>query len=69
MRIIYRVKIGCFRGECQFWKNQKNITIQLISDKQHKMVIFFPKPQLAACCSGRGPNEAELRQAGIGQPL
>ena len=25
--------------------------------------------QLAACCSGRGPNEAELRQAGIGQPL
>lgn len=25
--------------------------------------------QLASCCSGRGPNEAELRQAGIGQPL
>jgi len=25
--------------------------------------------KLAACCSGRGPNEAELRQAGIGQPL
>lgn len=25
--------------------------------------------KLASCCAGRGPNEAELRAAGIGQPL
>jgi predicted DsbA family dithiol-disulfide isomerase len=25
--------------------------------------------QLAECCSGRGPDEASLRSAGIGQPL
>ena len=25
--------------------------------------------KLASCCTGRGPNEAELRAAGIGQPL
>lgn len=25
--------------------------------------------ELANCCSGRGPNETELREAGIGQPL
>jgi len=25
--------------------------------------------QLASCCKGRGPNEEELRKAGIGQPL
>lgn len=25
--------------------------------------------QLASCCAGRSPNETELRQAGIGQPL
>ena len=25
--------------------------------------------QLAACCAGRGPDEAQLRAAGIGQPL
>lgn len=25
--------------------------------------------KLASCCTGRGPNEAELRAAGIGQAL
>ncbi len=25
--------------------------------------------RLASCCAGRGPNEAELRAAGIGQRL
>lgn len=25
--------------------------------------------KLADCCAGRGPNEASLRSAGIGQPL
>jgi hypothetical protein len=25
--------------------------------------------RLAACCAGRGPNEAELRAAGIGRPI
>jgi glutaredoxin 3 len=25
--------------------------------------------KLASCCAGRGPNEAELRAAGIGQQL
>jgi glutaredoxin len=25
--------------------------------------------QLAGCCAGRGPEEATLRSAGIGQPL
>lgn len=25
--------------------------------------------KLASCCAGRGPNETELRDAGIGQPL
>lgn len=25
--------------------------------------------KLASCCTGRGPNEADLRAAGIGQPL
>jgi hypothetical protein len=25
--------------------------------------------KLASCCAGRGPNESELRAAGIGQPL
>jgi glutaredoxin 3 len=25
--------------------------------------------KLAACCSGRGPDEAALRSAGIGQPM
>lgn len=25
--------------------------------------------KLASCCTGRGPNEAELRAAGIGQQL
>ena len=25
--------------------------------------------KLAACCAGQGPNEADLRAAGIGQPL
>lgn len=25
--------------------------------------------KLASCCAGRGPNEAELRAAGIGQPV
>lgn len=25
--------------------------------------------KLASCCAGRGPNENELRAAGIGQPL
>lgn len=25
--------------------------------------------RLASCCAGRGPNEQELRSAGIGQPL
>ncbi len=25
--------------------------------------------KLAPCCAGRGPNETELREAGIGQPL
>jgi glutaredoxin len=25
--------------------------------------------KLASCCAGRGPNETELRAAGIGQPL
>ncbi len=25
--------------------------------------------KLASCCAGRGPNEAELRAAGIGQRL
>ena len=25
--------------------------------------------KLAACCAGRGPGEAVLRDAGIGQPL
>lgn len=25
--------------------------------------------QLADCCTGRGPDEASLRSAGIGQPL
>ena len=25
--------------------------------------------KLAECCTGRGPNEAALRSAGIGQPL
>ena len=25
--------------------------------------------QLADCCAGRGPDEASLRQAGIGQPI
>lgn len=25
--------------------------------------------ELADCCSGRGPEEASLRKAGIGQPL
>lgn len=25
--------------------------------------------KLAACAAGRGPNEADLRAAGIGQPL
>lgn len=25
--------------------------------------------KLADCCAGRGPNEATLRSAGIGQPL
>ena len=25
--------------------------------------------QLADCCAGRGPDEAALRTAGIGQPL
>jgi glutaredoxin 3 len=24
--------------------------------------------KLADCCAGRGPTEAELRQAGVGQP-
>ena len=25
--------------------------------------------KLASCCAGRGPNETELRAAGLGQPL
>lgn len=25
--------------------------------------------KLASCCTGRGPNEVELREAGIGQQL
>ena len=25
--------------------------------------------QLAECCAGRGPDEAALRRAGLGQPL
>ena len=25
--------------------------------------------KLASCCAGRGPNEAELREASIGDPL
>lgn len=25
--------------------------------------------KIASCCADRGPNEAELRAAGIGQPL
>lgn len=25
--------------------------------------------KLASCCASRGPNEAELRAAGIGQPV
>ncbi len=25
--------------------------------------------KLASCCAGRGPNEAELRAVGIGQPI
>ncbi|MFP5344746.1 MAG: thioredoxin family protein [Gammaproteobacteria bacterium] len=25
--------------------------------------------QLAECCAGRGPDEAALRQAGIGEPM
>lgn len=25
--------------------------------------------QLADCCAGRGPNEATLRSAGLGQPV
>ncbi len=25
--------------------------------------------KLAGCCAGRGPEEAKLRQAGLGQPL
>lgn len=25
--------------------------------------------KLADCCAGRGPDEATLRQAGVGQPL
>lgn len=25
--------------------------------------------KLASCCTGRGPSEVELREAGIGQPL
>ena len=25
--------------------------------------------KLAECCEGRGPNEATLRAAGLGQPL
>ncbi len=25
--------------------------------------------ELAGCCAGRGPNEATLRSAGLGQPI
>lgn len=25
--------------------------------------------RLASCCAGRGPNEEQLRAAGVGQPL
>ena len=29
----------------------------------------FVDGKLASCCAGRGPNQEELRAAGIGQPL
>jgi glutaredoxin 3 len=31
--------------------------------------VVITASQLATCCSGRGPDEATLRRAGLGQPL
>ncbi len=35
----------------------------------HSVPAVVIDGQLADCCAGRGPNEATLRAAGLGQPL
>jgi len=35
----------------------------------HSVPAVVVDGKLAGCCSNRGPNEADLRAAGVGQPL
>lgn len=35
----------------------------------HSLPAVVVDGRLASCCAGRGPQESDLRRAGIGQPL
>ena len=35
----------------------------------HSVPVVVVDGKLAGCCANRGPNEADLRAAGMGQPL
>jgi glutaredoxin 3 len=51
-----------------------NMNDQKVAQRAHSLGIRLVPAvvvdgKLASCCAGRGPNEAELRTAGIGQKL
>ena len=49
--------------------NDSNVTDRAKQLGVHSVPAIVIDGKLADCCAGRGPDEATLKAAGIGQPL